>query len=74
MLDPEVAGKVWQQHFDTVTPEEFVSRVKRVSPDLAHELWGDRSVAEICAERRRPVRTARNAFASLRRSVLRFFS
>jgi hypothetical protein len=74
MLDPEKAGAIWQKHFDTVTPEEFVTRVKRVSPDLAQEWWGDRSVAEICAERRRPTRRARNVFASFGRSVLRLFS
>ena len=74
MLDPEKAGAIWQKHFDTVTDEEFVARVQRVSPDLAHEMWGDRSVAEICAERRRPTRRARNVFASLGRSVLRLFS
>jgi hypothetical protein len=74
MLDPEKAGAWLERHFDTVTPEEFVTRVKRVSPDLAQEWWGDRSVEEICAERRRPVRRARNAFASLGRSVMRFFS
>ncbi|WP_420129992.1 hypothetical protein [Longimicrobium sp.] len=74
MLDPKEAGAIWQKHFDTVTPEEFVSRVKRVSPDLAQEMWGDRTVEEICAERRRPVRRARRAFASFGRSVLRLFS
>lgn len=37
MLDPERAGAIWQKHFDTVTPEAFVARVKRVSPDLAQE-------------------------------------
>jgi hypothetical protein len=75
MLDPEVAGKIWQEHFDTVTDEEFVARVKRVSPDLAHELWGDRSVEEICRERRSPARRGvRGVFTSLSQSVLRLFS
>ncbi len=74
MLDPEKAGAIWQKHFDTVTDEEFIANVKRVSPDLAHELWGDRSVEEICRERRRPMRRARRAFASFGRSVLRLFS
>jgi len=75
MLDPKVAGKIWQEHFDTVTREEFVSRVQRFSPDLAQELWGDRSVAEICAEPPRPVhRGVRGVFTSLGRSVLRLFS
>jgi hypothetical protein len=74
MLDPEKASVIWQRHFDTVTPEEFVTRVKRVSPDLAQELWGDRSVAEICGERPRSVRGVRNLFTSLGRSVLRLFS
>lgn len=74
MLDPKKAGAVWQKHFDTVTPEEFVARVKRVSPDLAQELWGDRSVAEICSERPEPARRARGFFASLGHSVARLFS
>ncbi|HYW11521.1 MAG TPA: hypothetical protein VE871_06170 [Longimicrobium sp.] len=75
MLDPKVAGKIWQEHFDTVTREVFVARVQRVSPDLAQELWGDRSVEEICRERRAPARRGvRGAFTSLSRSVLRLFS
>lgn len=74
MLDPEAAGKVWQEHFDNVTREEFITNVRRSNPILAHELWGDRSVAEICAERRHPARRARGVFASIRRSVLRLFS
>jgi hypothetical protein len=74
MLDPEKAGAIWQKHFDTFTPEEFVARVKRVSPDLTQEWWGDRSVAEICAERPRPIARPRGFFASLGRSVLRLFS
>jgi hypothetical protein len=74
MLDPLVAGKIWEEHFATVTPEEFVANVKRVSPDFAQELWGDRSVEEICREGRRPVRRARGFLASLGRSVLRLFS
>lgn len=74
MLDPDKAQEWVKHHFDTVTQEEFVDRVKRVSPDLAHELWGDRSVEEICREGRRPVRRARRMFASVGRSVLRLFS
>jgi hypothetical protein len=74
MLDPEKAGAIWQKHFDTVTPEEFVANVKRFNPDLAQEMWGDRSVAEICRERRSPVRRAQGVFASFGRSVLRLFS
>jgi hypothetical protein len=75
MLDPKVAGKVWQEHFDTVMRDEFVARVQRASPDLAREMWGDRSVAEICAEPSRLVhRGMRSAFTSLGRSVLRLFS
>jgi hypothetical protein len=58
MLDPEVAGKIWQKHFDTVTDEEFIANVRRVSPDLAQELWGDQSVAEILSRRRNPIRRA----------------
>jgi hypothetical protein len=74
MLDPEKAGAWLEHHFATVTDEEFIANVARASPDLAQEMWGDRSVEEICAERRRPVRRARNAFASFGRSVLRLFS
>ena len=74
MIDPKEAGAIWQKHFDTVTDEEFVANIKRFDPDFAHELWGDRSVAEICRERRRPVRRARGIFASLGRSVLKLFS
>jgi hypothetical protein len=74
MLDPKIAGQVWQEHFDTVTPQEFVSRVKRVSPDLAQELWGERTVEEICADRPGPVRRSPGFFTSLRRSILRLFS
>lgn len=74
MLDPEEAGAIWQKHFDEVTPEEFVANMKRANPDFARELWGDRSVAEICRERRRPVRRARRFFTSLGRSVARLFS
>jgi hypothetical protein len=74
MLDPNKAHDWVTHHFDTVTDEEFVARVKRVSPDLAQEFWGNRSVAEICRERRHPVRRARRMFASVGRSVLRLFS
>ena len=75
MLDPKKAGEVLQRHFDTVTDEEFITRVKRVSPDLAQELWGDRSVEEICRERRSPARRGvRGVFTSLSRAVLRLFS
>lgn len=74
MLDPEKAGAIWQKHFDTVTPEEFVANVKRFNPDLAQEMWGDRSVEEICRERRHPVHQARRMFASVGRSVLRLFT
>jgi hypothetical protein len=75
MLDPEQAGAIWQRHFDTVTDEEFVANVKRFDPDYAQELWGDRSVEEICRERRAPARGGvRGVFSSLGRSVLRLFS
>jgi hypothetical protein len=74
MLDPERAGAWIEHHFNTVTPEEFVTRVKRVSPDLAQELWGNRPVEEICAERPKRVGRARGFFASLGQSVLRLFS
>jgi hypothetical protein len=63
MLDPKIAGQVWQEHFDTVTPQEF-----------AQELWGDRTVEEICADRPGPVRRAPGIFTSLHQSILRLFS
>jgi hypothetical protein len=74
MIDPEEAGAIWQKHFDTVTDEEFVANIKRFDPDFAEELWGNRSDAEICAERSQPVPRARGFFASVGRSVLRLFS
>lgn len=74
MLDADETRAWVEHHFDTVTQEEFVSTVKRVSPDLAEELWGDRSVAEICGEHPRPARRVRGLFTSLGRSVLRLFS
>jgi hypothetical protein len=74
MLDPEKAGAWLEHHFATVSDEEFIANVKCFNPDLAQEMWGDRSVAEICAERRRPVRRGRAVFASIGRSVLRLFS
>ena len=74
MVDPQKAATWLEHHFDTVTDEELVANVKRFNPDLAQEMWGDRSVAEICAERRRPVRRARGFFTSPGRSVVRLFS
>jgi hypothetical protein len=74
MLDPEEAGRILQHHFDTVTPEEFVARVKRISPDFAREMWGDRSVEEICARSTRPARRTDRLWSTVRRSVLRLFS
>lgn len=74
MLNADEARAWVENHFDTVTDEEFIANVKRVSPDLAQEMWGERSVAEICAERRRPLRRAHRMFASVGRSVLRLFS
>jgi hypothetical protein len=74
MLNPELAGKIWQQHFDTVTDEEFIANIKRFDPDFAQELWGGRSVEQICREGRRPVHRPRRMFASLGRSVLKLFS
>ncbi|HST57105.1 MAG TPA: hypothetical protein VLK84_00365 [Longimicrobium sp.] len=75
MLDPDKAHAWVKEHFATVTQEEFVARVKCTTPDLAQELWGDRSVEEICRERRPPTRHGmRGVFTSLGRSVLRLFS
>jgi hypothetical protein len=74
MLDPQKAGAALRHHFDTVTDAEFIANVKQFNPDLAQELWGDRSVAEICSARKSPARRARGFFASLGRSVLRLFS
>jgi hypothetical protein len=75
MLDPDKAHAWVEEHFATVTQEEFVARVQRASPDLARELWGERSVAEICAEPPRPAyRGVGRVVTSLRRSVLRLFS
>jgi hypothetical protein len=74
MLDPKKAGAWLEHHFATVSDEEFVANVKQFNPDLAQEMWGDRSVAEICRERRRPLRRAHRMFASVGRSVLRLFS
>jgi hypothetical protein len=74
MLDPEKAGAWLEHHFATVSDEEFIANVKRFNPDLAQEMWGDRSVAEICRERSHPMRRARGVFASFGRSVLRLFS
>lgn len=56
MLNADEA-RVWlEHHFDTVTDEEFVTTVKRVSPDLAQELWGDKTVAQILSRPRNPIR------------------
>lgn len=74
MLDPDKAHAWIEHHFDTVTDKEFIANVKRVSPDFARELWGDRSVEEICREGRRPGRRARRMVASVGRSVLKLFS
>lgn len=74
MLDPEETRAWVEHHFATLTPEEFVANIKRYNPELAQEMWGTRSVAEICRERRHPVRRARGMFASVGRSVLRLFS
>lgn len=74
MLSPKKAGAWLDHHFATVSDEQFIANVKRFNPDLAQELWGDRSVEAICAERRRPARRARRLFNSLGRSVVRLFS
>lgn len=75
MLNADEARAWVENHFATVTDEEFIANVKRVSPDLAREMWGDRSVEEILSECHRPVRTSvRGRVASFGRSVLRLFS
>ncbi len=51
MLDPKKAGELMQRHFDTVTDEEFIANVRRSSPDLAREMWGDLTTVEILARR-----------------------
>ncbi|HEV3051630.1 MAG TPA: hypothetical protein VGX50_15095 [Longimicrobium sp.] len=56
MLNADEARAWVEHHFDTVTDEEFIANVKRSSPDLAQELWGDQSVAEILSRRRNPIR------------------
>jgi hypothetical protein len=56
MLDSQKAGASLRHHFDTVTDAEFIANVKQFNPDLAQELWGDQTVAEILARRRSPVR------------------
>jgi hypothetical protein len=52
MIDPKIAGAIWQQHFDTVTDEEFVANIKRFDPDFAEELWGTPPAA-VTAESKR---------------------
>jgi hypothetical protein len=74
VLDPEQARALLKHHFTTLTREEFVANVRLFNTDLAQELWGDRSVEEICAARPTPVRRVRGLFAPLWRSVLRLFS
>ena len=56
MLDPEKVRALMEHHFDTVTDAEFIANVRRASPDLAQELWGDRSVEEILRRCRNPIR------------------
>ncbi|BAC91394.1 hypothetical protein [Gloeobacter violaceus] len=34
MLDPQIARQILHQHFREVTPEEFLQRLCRVSPEL----------------------------------------
>lgn len=58
MLDPEKVRALMEHHFDTVTDAEFIANVRRSSPDLAQELWGDQSVEQILSRRRNPVRRA----------------
>jgi hypothetical protein len=60
MLDPVVVGKILEHHFATVTPEEFIANVRRVSPESARELWGDLSAAEILARRDQSRRESRD--------------
>lgn len=58
MLNADDARAWLEHHFDTVTDEEFITTVKRVSPDLAQEFWGDQTVEEILSRRRNPIRRA----------------
>jgi hypothetical protein len=51
MLDPEKAGVWLEHHFATVTPEEFITNVRRSDPEFAQQMWGDLSAAEILARR-----------------------
>lgn len=79
MLDPGRARKWLEHHFDTVTDAEFIANVKRTSPDFAEELWGDRSVEEILADRDRAARERERRhvprfFAAFGRSIHRLFS
>lgn len=45
MLDPESFGKRVQEHFATVSDEEFIANLKRYNPDLVRELEVQRSSA-----------------------------
>ena len=56
MLDPDKTRAWVEHHFAPVTDEEFIANVRRSSPELAHELWGDQTVAEILSRRRNPLR------------------
>lgn len=43
MLSPEVAGRIWREHFDNVTRDEFVATMRQANSRLAEELWGPAS-------------------------------
>ena len=78
MLDPERAGRILDEYFDSVTDEQFIVDVKRISPDFAEELWGDRSVEQILAHRdcgrAGERRSVPRFFAAVGRSIHRLFS
>lgn len=51
MLDAGKAGALLRHHFDTVTDEEFIENVRHFDPEMAQEMWGNRTTAEILAQR-----------------------
>lgn len=45
MLDPESFGKRVQEHFASVSDEDFVANLERYNPDLVRELEVQRSTS-----------------------------